>query len=131
MRMKIAFGTGLGLGFVAGSRAGRGAYDRMVGMTRSIADKPAVRRSAASVQAHAASSAKAAAHTVADSTRDAGSAATQKVHTAWSLAQSRIGHGAGQDDDGRAEGRTPLNGSSASGRRGPSSGAGSGGYSGA
>lgn len=119
MRMKIAFVTGLGLGFVAGSRAGRGAYDRMVELGRSFAEKPAVRRGAASVQEHASTSAKAAAHSVAGSTREAGAAASQKAHSAWSMAQERLGHG---DSGNGSTNKASFNGSSTHGRRGYSSG---------
>jgi hypothetical protein len=140
MRIKISFVTGLGLGFVAGTRAGRGVYDRLVGASRAVAAQPAVRRGAASVQERATSSAKAAVHTVADSTRDASAAAGHRVHAVWTQAQAYRGNGHGDPDGNGGDssleaGKAAINGSAAvlgpDPASGPTSGPGAGDYSGA
>jgi hypothetical protein len=140
MRIKIAFVSGLGLGFIAGTRAGRGVYDRLVSAIKTVSEQPAVRQGAASVQAHASSSAKSAVHTVADTTRDAGASATHRVHEAWAQAQANRGHGdddAGGRDDSRPEASRAASRNGTAAASGPSSpgpdptAPGAGGYTGA
>ena len=53
MRYKASFIAGAAVGFVAGSRAGRGAYDKMVRYGKQIGGHPKVQQAARSAQAKA------------------------------------------------------------------------------
>ena len=66
MRYKLAFFTGLGIGFVLGARAGRERYEQIRKLARKTADSPAVQQAAGALQAQAASYAKAAGSKMAD-----------------------------------------------------------------
>ena len=61
MRYKAVFIAGVAVGFMAGSRAGRGAYDRIISSGRKIAQHPKVQQAAGTVQAKAADLTKTAA----------------------------------------------------------------------
>ena len=60
MRYRFVFFTGLGIGFVLGTRAGRERYEQMRKLARKLADSPAVQQAAGALQAQAASYARAA-----------------------------------------------------------------------
>ena len=60
MRYRFVFFTGLGIGFVLGTKAGRERYEQMRKLARKVADSPAVQQAAGALQAQAAGYAKAA-----------------------------------------------------------------------
>ncbi len=51
---RVSFVTGLAIGFVAGTRAGRERYDQMVKFARTTAENPTVQQAAGAIQAQAA-----------------------------------------------------------------------------
>jgi hypothetical protein len=54
MRMhRFTFGLGLVTGYVLGARAGRGRYEQISKLARSVADSPAVQQAASAVQEQA------------------------------------------------------------------------------
>jgi len=53
MRGKVMFVTGLGAGYVLGTRAGREKFDRMVAQARKFWESPTVQEAAGVVQAQA------------------------------------------------------------------------------
>jgi hypothetical protein len=54
MRMhRFTFGLGLATGYVLGARAGRGRYEQISKLARTVADSPAVQQAASAVQAQA------------------------------------------------------------------------------
>lgn len=65
-RYRITFMTGLAVGFVVGTRAGRERYEQMKKLARSAADSPAVQQAAGAVQAQAADILKSARQKVTD-----------------------------------------------------------------
>ncbi len=50
---RMSFVTGLAIGFVAGTRAGREKYEQMVKLARQTADNPQVQQAAGAIQAQA------------------------------------------------------------------------------
>jgi hypothetical protein len=50
---RMSFVTGLAVGFVAGTRAGREKYEQMVKFARQTADNPSVQQAAGAIQAQA------------------------------------------------------------------------------
>lgn len=58
MRYKAIFVAGVAVGFVAGARAGRGAYDKMVGYGQRVASHPKVQQATSTAQAKATELAK-------------------------------------------------------------------------
>jgi hypothetical protein len=50
---RVTFVTGLVVGYVLGTRAGRERYDQMRKLVRSVSDSPAVQQAAGALQAHA------------------------------------------------------------------------------
>lgn len=54
MRYRIVFATGLAVGFVLGTRAGRERYEQIKRLARKAADNPSVQQAAAAAQAQAA-----------------------------------------------------------------------------
>src|SRR5260370_19782207 len=65
-RYRITFLTGLAVGFVLGTRAGRERYGQLKQLGRRVADSPAAQPAAGAVQAHAAGLAQAAKQKVTD-----------------------------------------------------------------
>jgi len=61
MRYKAIFIAGVAVGFVAGARAGRDAYDKIIGYGQQIAGHPKVQQAASTAQAKANELAKTAA----------------------------------------------------------------------
>ena len=53
MRGKVMFVTGLGVGYVLGTRAGRQKFDQMVAQARKVWESPTVQEAAGVVQAQA------------------------------------------------------------------------------
>jgi hypothetical protein len=53
MRGKVLFITGVGVGYVLGTRAGREKFDRMVAQARKVWESPTVQEAAGVVQAQA------------------------------------------------------------------------------
>ena len=61
MRYKAIFIAGVAVGFVAGTRAGRGVYDKMAGAAQHLASHPKVQQATGAAQAKATDMAKSAA----------------------------------------------------------------------
>jgi hypothetical protein len=66
MRYRLVFITGLGIGFVLGTRAGRERYEQLRKLARKAADSPAVQQAAGAMQAQAVELAKMARDRLAD-----------------------------------------------------------------
>jgi hypothetical protein len=81
MRYKAIFIAGVAVGFVAGARAGRGTYDKMVSYGQRVAGHPKVQQATSAAQAKAADLAKTAAAKAPDYAK---SAATSAAKTAQS-----------------------------------------------
>ena len=79
MRYKAIFIAGVAVGFVAGARAGRGAYDKMVGAGQQIAAHPKVQQAAGATQAKASELAKTAAAKAPDFAKSAAQTAQAQV----------------------------------------------------
>jgi hypothetical protein len=79
MRYKAIFIAGVAVGFVAGARAGRGAYDKIVGAGRRVARQPKVQQAAGAAQAKAADLAKTAAAKAPDYAKTAAKTAQAQV----------------------------------------------------
>ena len=82
MRYKAVFIAGVAVGFMAGSRAGRGAYDQIIASGRKIAAHPKVQQAASTVQAKAADLTKTAAAKAPDYAKSAATNATHAAKTA-------------------------------------------------
>ena len=61
MRHKAIFIAGFAVGFMAGARAGRGTYDKIVGYGQQVAAHPKVQQAAGAAQSKATDLAKTAA----------------------------------------------------------------------
>jgi hypothetical protein len=83
MRYKAIFIAGVAVGFVAGARAGRGAYDKMAGYAQQIASHPKVQQATSAAQTKATALAKTAAAKAPDYAK---SAATSAARTAQAQA---------------------------------------------
>jgi hypothetical protein len=77
MRYKAIFIAGVAVGFVAGTRAGRGAYDKMMGYGQQIAGHPKVQQATSAAQAKATELAKTAAAKAPDYAKNAASTAAK------------------------------------------------------
>ena len=147
MRYKAVFIAGVAVGFVAGTRAGRGAYDKMVGYGQQIAAHPKVQQATSTAQAKATELAKTAAAKAPDYAKNAAASAAKTaqaqaaqvpkyVSSAKQAAASKMpgrlggtrrrnGHGSGrlgraQDDvDARRQPRLPGRGLAVPGQRHP------------
>lgn len=82
MRYKAIFIAGVAVGFVAGARAGRGAYDKMTGFGQRVAGHPKVQQAAGAAQAKATELAKNAAAKAPDYAKNAASSAMGAAKTA-------------------------------------------------
>jgi hypothetical protein len=69
-RYRIAFLSGVAVGFVIGARAGRERYEQIKKLARTAADNPAVQQAAGALQARAAELANNARQKVTDQVRD-------------------------------------------------------------
>ena len=79
MRYKAVFIAGVAVGFVAGARAGRGAYDKIVGYGQQIAGHPKVQQATSAAQAKATELAKTAAAKAPDYAKNAAKTAQAQV----------------------------------------------------
>jgi hypothetical protein len=79
MRYKAIFIAGVAVGFVAGARAGRGAYDKMMGYGQQIAGHPKVQQAATTAQSKANELAKTAAAKAPDYAKSAAKTAQAQV----------------------------------------------------
>ena len=79
MRYKAVFIAGVAVGFVAGSRAGRGAYDKMVRYGQQVAGHPKVQQATSAAQAKASGLAKTAAAKAPDYAKSAAKTAQAQV----------------------------------------------------
>jgi len=77
MRYKAVFIAGVAVGFVAGARAGRGAYDKIIGYGQQIAGHPKVQEAKSAAQAKAVDLAKTAAAKAPDYAKTAATSAAK------------------------------------------------------
>jgi hypothetical protein len=77
MRYKAVFIAGAAAGFVAGTRAGRGVYDKMVAYGQQIASHPKVQQATSAAQTKATELAKTAAAKAPDYAKNAASSAAK------------------------------------------------------
>jgi len=89
MRHKAIFITGFAVGFMAGARAGRGAYDKIVGYGQQFAAHPKVQQAAGAAQSKATELAKTAAAKAPGYARNAASSAGAVASTAAKTAQEQ------------------------------------------
>jgi hypothetical protein len=82
MRYKAVFIVGFAAGFVAGARAGRGAYDQIVRYSQKIAGHPKVQQATSTVQAKATDLGKQAAAKAPDYAKSAAASATSAAKSA-------------------------------------------------
>jgi hypothetical protein len=135
MRYKAMFIAGFAVGFVAGARAGRGTYDKLVAYGRQVAEHPKVQEASNKAQAKATELGKTAAAKAPDYAKSAATSATNAakaasaqvpsvVHAAADKLPRQFG-GSGGDagdqaaDDVAADGNLvyPADGSSSNGVR--------------
>jgi|ERR1700731_3528946 len=76
---RAAFGAGMVVGFIAGTRAGREQYDRMVKYSRMAVNSPPVQRAGHAISAKACDLAKSAGDKASKSADDAGRTARDRV----------------------------------------------------
>jgi hypothetical protein len=89
MRHKAIFITGFAVGFMAGARAGRGTYDKIVGYGQQLAAHPKVQQAAGTAQSKAAELAKTAAAKAPGYAKTAASGAGSMASTAAKTAQQQ------------------------------------------
>jgi hypothetical protein len=89
MRHKAIFIAGVAVGFVAGARAGRGAYDKMMGYGQQVASHPKVQQVTSTAQAKATELAKTAAAKAPGYAKSAASSAGSMASTAAKTAQEQ------------------------------------------
>lgn len=110
MRYKAIFIAGVAVGFVAGARAGRGAYDKIMGYGQQIAGHPKVQQATSAAQAKATGLAKKAAAKAPDYAKNAAASAARTaqsqvsqvpkyVSSARQAATSKLPGRSGGDDD--------------------------------
>lgn len=114
MRHKAMFIAGAAAGFVAGTRAGRGVYDKMIGYGQQIARHPKVQQATSTAQTKATELAKTAAAKAPDAAKNAAKTAQAQVSqvpkyvsSAKQAASSKLparlgGTGGGTTDSGPA-----------------------------
>jgi hypothetical protein len=90
MRYKAVFIAGVAVGFVAGARAGRGAYDKMVAYGQQVATHPKVQQATNTAQAKATELAKTAAAKAPDYAKSAAASATSAAKTAQANVVSQV-----------------------------------------
>ena len=90
MRYKAVFIAGVAVGFMAGSRAGRGAYNQIISSGRKIAGHPKVQQAAGTVQAKAADLTKTAAAKAPDYAKSAATQVPKIVSNAKQAATDKI-----------------------------------------
>ena len=87
---KFIFLAGLGIGFVIGSRAGRGPYESLERTARQVADDPEVQRRAAQAKDTASRVAQDTAETVKEKAPEVAAAAQTTVAGAAAAAKHRL-----------------------------------------
>ena len=90
MRYKAVFIAGVAVGFVAGTRAGRGVYDKMAGYAKQVAENPKVKQATSSAQTKATELAKNAAAKAPDYAKSAASTAAKTAQTQVSQAPKYV-----------------------------------------
>lgn len=90
MRYKAVFIAGVAVGFMAGSRAGRGAYDQIISSGRKIAGHPKVQQATNAAQAKAADLTKQAAAKAPDYAKTAATQVPKIVSNAKQAATDKI-----------------------------------------
>jgi hypothetical protein len=90
MRHKAIFVTGFAVGFMVGARAGRGAYDKIVGLGQQVATHPKVQQAAGTAQSKATELAKTAAAKAPGYAKSAASNAGSMASTAAKTAQEQV-----------------------------------------
>lgn len=101
---KFIFLTGLAIGFVVGSRAGRGPYESLERTARQVTDDPEVQRRASQAKEKAEQVAQDTAATVKDKAPEVASAAQGAVTGAASNAKERLsGSGKGEQGAGGSD----------------------------
>jgi hypothetical protein len=90
MRHKAVFITGFVVGFMAGARAGRGTYDKIVGYGQQVATHPKVQQAAGAAQSKATELAKTAAAKAPGYAKSAASGAGSMASTAAKTAQGQV-----------------------------------------
>jgi hypothetical protein len=110
------FVVGVAVGFVAGARAGRGAYDQMVSYAKQVAGHPKVQQATSAVQAKTTELTKTAAAKAPEAAKNAMNTAATQVpkfasaarHAAETKIPARFGGSRSEDggmaDDGSAAG---------------------------
>lgn len=96
---KLIFLAGLAIGFVVGSRAGRGPYESLERTARQVADDPEVQRRATQAKETATRVAQDTASTVKEKAPEVASTVQHKVADAADSAKERLG---GEQDDAAA-----------------------------
>ena len=76
---RAAFGAGIAIGFIAGTRAGREQYDRMVKYSRMAVNSPPVQRAGHAISAKASDLAKSAGSKASKTADDAGKKARDRA----------------------------------------------------
>jgi hypothetical protein len=89
MRHKAIFITGFAVGFMAGARAGRGTYDKIVALGRQVASHPKVQQAAGTAQSKATELAKTAAAKAPGYAKSAASSAGSMASSAAKTAQQQ------------------------------------------
>jgi len=90
MRHKAFFIIGFAVGFMAGARAGRGTYDKIVGYGQQVATHPKVQQAAGAAQSKATELAKTAAAKAPGYAKSAASGAGSMASTAAKTAQGQV-----------------------------------------
>ncbi len=90
MRYKATFIAGLAIGFVAGARAGRDTYDKIVKYAGQVAGHPRVQQATSAVQAKTTDLANQAAAKAPDYAKSAVSGAASTVSTAASTVSAQV-----------------------------------------
>jgi len=104
MRYKAVFIAGVAVGFVAGSRAGRDAYDKMMDYGQQIASHPKVQQATSAAQSKATELAKTAAAKAPDYAKNAAANAAKTAQAATSKIPARFGGTGGASDTTAADG---------------------------
>lgn len=105
---KLIFLAGVAVGFLAGSRAGRGAYDTIEAKAREVASDPRVQETVGQARDTAVKTAQDAAATVKDKAPEVAAAAREKAGDAADAAKDKAGDAKAKAGDAktRSEGAT-------------------------
>jgi hypothetical protein len=104
MRYKAVFIAGVAVGFVAGTRAGREVYDKMMGYGQQVANNPKVQQATTTAQSKATELAKTAAAKAPDYAKSAAANAAKTAQAATSKLPARFGGTGGASDTTAADG---------------------------